>query len=75
MHGLINKAVQSFFCHTYGAERWDRVVRAADIGVSDFEAMLVYDDDESRKLLGAVCHELARAEAEVLEALGTVLVS
>jgi hypothetical protein len=75
MHGLINKAVQSFFCHTYGAARWDRVVRTADIGVSDFEAMLVYNDEDSLTLLAAVCNELARSQAEVLEDLGTFLVS
>ena len=45
MHGLINRAIQSFFCNTYGQERWQRVTEAAGLGFSDFEAMLVYDEE------------------------------
>lgn len=75
MHGLINKAVQSFFCNTYGEERWLKVVDAAELGFSDYEAMLIYDDAQSQKVLAAICAELGRPEGEVLEDLGTYLVS
>ncbi len=75
MHGLINRALQSFVCATYGKERWRRATDAAGIGFSEFEAMLVYDDDLSRKLLDAVCAELGRSAEDILEDLGTYLVS
>ncbi|MHA6262510.1 heme NO-binding domain-containing protein [Arenibacterium sp. CAU 1754] len=75
MHGLINRALQSFFCHTYGADRWRRVTRVAEVDVSDFEPMLLYDDEMSLRLLAAVCADLNRPQDEILEDLGTFLVS
>ncbi len=75
MHGLINKAIQSFFCTTYGADRWLAVTRAAGLEFSDFEAMLVYDMDQSLHLLDVIGAELGRPLAEVLEDVGTYLVS
>ena len=75
MHGLINKAVQSFFCQTYGTARWQRVVAAAGLDFTEFEAMLVYEEDVSLRVLSAICTDLGRAEEDVLEDLGTFLVS
>ena len=75
MHGLINKAIQSFFCHTYGGERWQKVMENAGLGFVEFEAMLVYDEEQSMAMLDAVCEELDRPRAEILEDLGTFLVS
>ncbi len=75
MHGLINKAIQSFFCNTYGTERWLRVTEAAGFDSPDFEAMLIYDTDQSRQLLDAIALELDRPLNEVLEDIGTFLVS
>lgn len=75
MHGLINRALQSFVCQTYGADRWRQVTEAANLGFSEFEAMLIYDDDQSLRVLAALCTELERPQAEVLEDLGTYLVS
>lgn len=75
MHGLINRAIQSFFCATYGAERWLRVTEAAGFENAEFEAMLIYDEDKSRALLDAIAMELDRPLNEVLEDIGTYLVS
>ncbi|MGR3616806.1 MAG: heme NO-binding domain-containing protein [Paracoccaceae bacterium] len=75
MHGLINKAIQSFVWTTYGAERWAAVMATADLGFSEFEAMLVYDDKQSLSLLDAVEKHLKRPLPEILEDLGTFLVS
>ncbi|MCU9838479.1 heme NO-binding domain-containing protein [Ruegeria sp. WL0004] len=75
MHGLINKAIQSFVCNTYGKSRWIRVTEAAHLGFVEFEAMLVYDNDASRRVLDDLCSELGRPEREILEDLGTYLVS
>jgi hypothetical protein len=75
MHGLINKAIQTFVCQTYDEERWHRVTEAAGLGFSDFESMLIYEEDLTLRVLTALCAELARPQAEVLEDLGTYLVS
>ena len=75
MHGLINRAIQSFFCTTYGEDRWRRVTLAADLRLTEFEAMLIYDDALSRRLLEAIAAELGRSIDSVLEYVGTHLVS
>lgn len=75
MHGLINRAIQSFIIHTYGPERWMRVVEEAGLGFTEFEAMLNYDDQLTHSVLDAICIELGRDESDVLEDLGTYLVS
>lgn len=75
MHGLINRAIQSFFCQTYGQDRWRRVTAAAGLGFSEYEAMLIYDKDQSLRLQAAICDELGRSRSEMLEDLGTYLVS
>lgn len=75
MHGLINKAFQSFVCDTYGRERWVRLTEVARLGFVDFEAMLVYEAELSERLLAAAVTELDRPREEVLEDLGTYLVS
>ncbi|MCE8512679.1 heme NO-binding domain-containing protein [Ruegeria pomeroyi] len=75
MHGLINRAIQSFVCNTYGQSRWIRITEAAHLGFIEFEAMLVYDDETSLRVLQELCLELGRPQREVLEDLGTYLVS
>lgn len=75
MHGLIIRALQSFVCFAYGRERWVRVMQTVDAGFVDFEAMLIYERDLSLTVLSQVCAELERSRDEVLEDLGTYLVS
>lgn len=75
MHGLINRAVQTFVCHTYGNERWAGVASAAGLEPPEFEAMLWYDDALTEAVLDALRRELARDLDDVLEDLGTYLVS
>ncbi|MGD9862340.1 MAG: heme NO-binding domain-containing protein [Pseudodonghicola sp.] len=75
MHGLMNRAIQSFVCNTYGEGRWKTVTEAAGLGFSDFEAMLTYEDDLTDNVLDALAAELRRDRSEVLEDLGTYLVS
>jgi Haem-NO-binding len=74
MHGLINRTIQSFTCHTYGHDRWLKVTEAAGLEFSEFEAMLIYDEDVSRRVLTALAAELDREISDVLEDLGTYLV-
>ncbi|EEX11235.1 heme NO binding domain protein [Ruegeria lacuscaerulensis ITI-1157] len=75
MHGLINRAIQSFVCATYGQDCWRRATEAAGLGFVEFEAMLVYDREKSYRLLDALCTDLKRPRDEFLEDLGTYLVS
>ncbi|CUJ87131.1 Heme NO binding protein [Ruegeria denitrificans] len=75
MHGLINRAIQSFVCATYGQSCWLYVTEMAELGFSEFEAMLVYDDCMTVQVLDALCADLKRPRAEILEDLGTYLVS
>ncbi|EEE38933.1 heme NO binding domain protein [Rhodobacteraceae bacterium KLH11] len=75
MHGLINRAIQSFVCATYGRQCWLRATRAAGLDFDEFEAMLIYEADISARLLDVLCADLKRPKSEFLEDLGTYLVS
>ena len=72
MHGLTNRAIQGFVIDTYGSERWAECARVADIGFSDFESMLIYDNDLTNQILDTA---LNRPRFELMEDLGTYLVS
>ncbi|MEM1072955.1 MAG: heme NO-binding domain-containing protein [Pseudomonadota bacterium] len=75
MHGLINRGIQRFVTDSYGESTWLAVVARAELGFSDFEAMMMYDDALTPRVLQAVCDVLERSFAETLEDLGTYLVS
>lgn len=75
MHGLINRAIQSFVCATYGQSCWLRVAETARLGFVEFEAMLTYEDDVLFRVLEALSAELGRPQPEILEDVGTYLVS
>ena len=75
MHGLINRAVQCFMRDSYGRDRWVEVTQLADLGFTDFEAMLYYDDALTWTVLDAAARSLAAPRETVLEDIGTYLVS
>lgn len=75
MHGLALRAAQLFLIDIYGAECWNGIIRASGLPVSEFEAMLSYDDSTALALLDAIESELDRDLPETLEDLGTYLVS
>ncbi|WP_027243458.1 heme NO-binding domain-containing protein [Leisingera daeponensis] len=75
MHGLINRAIQAFVTSTYGADRWEEVMEEAGLGFTEFEAMLFYTDEQSGRMLAAMEKVLARPLPEMLEDMGTFLVS
>ncbi len=75
MHGLINRAIQGFVTDTYGADKWVEAARMADLDFVDFEAMLVYDDGLTPRVLDAVSTVLRRPRSDVMEDIGTYLVS
>ncbi|MEO0380082.1 MAG: heme NO-binding domain-containing protein [Pseudomonadota bacterium] len=75
MHGLINRAIQCFVVDSYGTDTWVEATRIANLGFVEFESMLVYDDDVTPQLLNAVSFVLNRDRNEVMEDIGTYLVS
>lgn len=75
MHGLINRAIQCFVTDSYGADNWVEVARVANLRFVEFESMLIYDDDLTPNLLDAVSYVLNRPRDDVMEDIGTYLVS
>lgn len=75
MHGLMNRAIQSFLRETYGQTLWLGVAADAGVAPEGFEAMLQYDDALSDSVLSAAARALGRTRATILEDLGTWLVS
>lgn len=74
MHGLMNRAIQSFLRETYGQQLWLGVAADAGVAPEGFEAMLQYDDALSDSVLSAAARALGRTRATILEDLGTWLV-
>ncbi|QJF51568.1 heme NO-binding domain-containing protein [Roseobacter ponti] len=75
MHGLVNRAIQRFVTDSYGAAQWRAATDRAGLGFSEFEAMWSYDDAITPRVLEAVCDVLDRGYDELLEDIGTYLVS
>lgn len=75
MHGLVMRVIQLFVQDCYGDEAWQKIITAADLDFSEFEAMLVYDEDHAEPVLAALSSVLNRPREDILEDIGTYLVS
>ena len=75
MHGLINRSIERFVRDTYGRDVWGAVMRRAGLEYIEFEAMLIYEDHVTHDVLGALSGVLDRTEQDILEDIGTYLVS
>ncbi len=75
MHGLINRSIQCFTRDTYGEQVWDQVVERAETDHNGFEAMLSYEDEITYEFLDSLAAVLNRSRQEVMEDIGTYLVS
>ncbi|MBD3662383.1 heme NO-binding domain-containing protein [Sulfitobacter sp. TSTF-M16] len=75
MHGLINRSIQRFVCDGYGTETWEEVAARADLGLSGFESMLTYEDALTPRVLDAMAQVVGRPREELMEDLGTYLVT
>ncbi|MEW9918941.1 heme NO-binding domain-containing protein [Marimonas sp. MJW-29] len=75
MIGLINRSIQLFVTYAYGAEAWARVALAAGLDFTEFEAMMQYDDSHTPRLLDAAAQVLEQSRDEVMEDIGTFIVS
>ncbi|KZY46688.1 heme NO-binding protein [Roseovarius sp. HI0049] len=75
MHGLINQAIERFARGTYGNGFWEEVCHGQGLPVRRFEAMQSYDPDVTEAMLDGLAKALGKARGEVLEDIGTFLVS
>ena len=75
MHGLINRAIERFARDTYGVDRWAEVVRRAELDVTEFEAMMTYPDETAEQVIAALSAVLDKPRPDLLEDIGTYLVS
>jgi hypothetical protein len=75
MHGLINRSFQNYMCDCYGRDAWREVAARAGVEPPEFEAMLSYDDAVAPAVLDAIALVLRRPRAEVMEDIGTYLVT
>ncbi|MGC3939461.1 heme NO-binding domain-containing protein [Roseobacter sp. EG26] len=75
MHGLVNRAIQRFVVDTYGTAQWAASAKRANLDFTEFEAMWTYEDELTPRVLAAVCDVLDRPYDELMEDIGTYLVS
>lgn len=75
MHGLIYRAIQCFMRDIYGKDAWLEVANTAELGFTEFEAMLTYDDALADPVLNAMSELLDKPRESILEDIGTYLVS
>lgn len=75
MLGLVNKAIENFTLDSYGDQLWQEVVQQNSEFEPCFELMLKYPDRLTFDLCAALAAALNRPQLDVLEDLGTYLVS
>lgn len=75
MHGMINRAVERFVRDTYGDGAWMNVVRALGLDFTEIEPMLIYGTELTDQLLAAIATHLNKEREDLLEDIGTFLVS
>ena len=75
MHGLINRSLECFIIDTYGARTWRDIAARSGAGVMSFEALLLYPDPLTCRLVETACEVLDKPRETLLEDIGTYLVS
>lgn len=75
MNGLINRAIQCFLRDGWGNAAWVDAARVAGVALRGFEPMLDYPPEVTERLLQAASDRLDRGRDDLLEDLGTYLVS
>jgi len=75
MHGMINRAIEWFVRDTYGRDVWLGVTQDLGLEYTEFEPMLVYEASLTGRVLDAVCRALDKERDDLLEDIGTYLVS
>ena len=75
MHGLMNRAIQCFLRDTYGVKTWSGIAQEAQLGFDNFEALLVYEPEQTERVLTIAATHVDNPREVLLEDLGTYLVS
>jgi hypothetical protein len=75
MHGVVNKAIESFVRDTYTSAVWEDVSSAARLGAASFESMMAYDRDTTDRVIDAAVARIGKPRDALLEDLGIYLVS
>ncbi|SFR11135.1 heme NO-binding domain-containing protein [Poseidonocella sedimentorum] len=75
MHGLFDRAIQSFVEDTYGRRLWLDVVRDAGLPYADLDVLSRYTDDITSGIIEELSRVLAKPSEEILEDIGTYLVT
>lgn len=75
MYGLFNRAIEKFVIETYGNALWRDVTAHTESGIRNFEALLSYEAETTVDLFASLARALKRSQGEVLEDLGTFLVT
>ena len=72
MYGIVNRGLQLFLIEEYGEEFWRELAVSLD-QESGFEALLMYDDEVTRRLMTSVARRLNCTRAEIWEGFGAFL--
>jgi len=75
MHGLVNRALERFTRDSYGDGLWQEVMSGLDLGYSEFEPLMRYEPGVTERVLAALGLRLGRSRDDLLEDVGTYLVS
>ena len=75
MHGLALRAIQLYVNDCHGTSKWSALLKDAGFEFDEFEAMMDYEDEVAHRTLAALSTVLQRPLAEILEDIGTYLVS
>lgn len=75
MHGSINRAIEMFVRDSYGPQTWRDVIARVGLDFGSFEAMLDYPDQVTTHLVDELSKAMGKPSSDVLEDIGTYLVS
>ncbi|MBC7132362.1 MAG: heme NO-binding domain-containing protein [Roseovarius sp.] len=75
MNGLINRALEWFVRDTFGEALWREIVAGLALGEAAFEPLMSCGPEVTDRLLAGVAARIGRAPEDLLEDLGTYLVS
>lgn len=75
MHGLINRSIQNFISDNFSVAVWKQVARRVGMDFEEFEPMLTYENRLTSDVIDAMTYVLGRPKSELLEDLGSYLVS
>ena len=70
MYGLVNQAIEGLVREKFGDAAWEDIRQDAGGIPGIFVSMDPYDDDVTRRLVGAASRQLGLSEAAILEAFG-----